>query len=424
MIKKLINTDLAKHSARLLAGSAGSQLILLAIVPLLSRLYSEEEFGVYFLFLALFNILKKISTLRFELAVVIAKSNFWAINALAVTVLVTFVTSLIFSLLIFPILYLFRLATGENLSLELFLLLPVLLFLTGFFEAISAWNNRQKSYYTMSIGKLTRSVGIGGGQIGFQKISVQNFGLIFGYVLGQFIAVVVLTLISFKDIFRNLKDIRVKRMKIVAYRYRKIPLANTAINVVSNFSNEMPLYMLSRFFSTAVSGLYGMAMKIAGTPTDFLSQSVGQVYFRTAAEQHTQGKNVYVNLKKFLAKLAQIGLIPFFLVLIISPFSGFIFGQNWKDLVYFFPILIVPIYLNFLVQPISSLPTIYERQGTFFVITVISLIIRVLSLFLGYYFFEDFYVSLIFLSVTTSFFRLYTLFWILKIAKTECVKTY
>ena len=47
-----------------------AQAIPLAVSPILTRIYSPDEFGVFAIYIAIFYILSSFSTMRYELAIV------------------------------------------------------------------------------------------------------------------------------------------------------------------------------------------------------------------------------------------------------------------------------------------------------------------------------------------------------------------
>lgn len=59
----------------LIAGSAVSSIILLCITPILTRLYTPEDFGVLSIFTSILYVLMIIVSLRYEAALVLPKEK-------------------------------------------------------------------------------------------------------------------------------------------------------------------------------------------------------------------------------------------------------------------------------------------------------------------------------------------------------------
>ncbi len=414
IFNKLIKNEFVKNVFTLLSGSAVSQIIVFLLMPILTRLYSEELFGVYFIFVSTLNILKKITTLRLELTVVLPKKDFWAINALALSIFTTIITSLLFLIIsIFTkkvILKIYEISAIGN----YIYLLPLTLFFIGIYESFSSWNNRYKEYKKISISKLSYYGTSTASQIAAKFYILTVNGLILGAVFGQMFSTILIFLLSIKNVITHLKDVKIKRIKILLIRYKNIPTFNTLINFITNFSNEIPIYLFTSFYSTIISGLYGIANKIVATPMNMLSQSIGQVFYQKASAQYSNRQDIQPFIKKTILNVLKLGTLPIIAIAAISPFVHFILGEEWKELGQYILILLPSILANFVVQPLTIVPTIVNKQNKFLLLLIIFSAVKILSIWLGLIIFSNPLISLIFLSVSSTIFRIYLSIWIYK----------
>ena len=83
----------ARHVLTLLTGTGLAQLIALAAAPLLSRLYTPEDFGVFALYLSVVSLLAILATGRYELAIVLPEDDDDARHLLALALLISLVVS-------------------------------------------------------------------------------------------------------------------------------------------------------------------------------------------------------------------------------------------------------------------------------------------------------------------------------------------
>ena len=81
-------------------GTFFSQIIPLAILPILTRLYSPEEFGTLALYIAFFSILSVVVTGRYEMAIMLPKKEKDAISLFQISFLFSFIFSIFFLLVI------------------------------------------------------------------------------------------------------------------------------------------------------------------------------------------------------------------------------------------------------------------------------------------------------------------------------------
>lgn len=418
-IKKLKNNEFVKHFLTLLSGSVLAQAILFAITPILTRLYSEEMFGVYMVFASAVMIAKIISTLRLELAIVIAPDEKEAVNIVFLATIINFlVNSLFFTLILIFQPAINKLIGDEKLGWYLYLL-PFSAFLTGFFQTLNYWNNRQKKYKNISAALIGKNTGMSTWNITFGSIGLKNLGLIPGQIFGLIISVTILSVISFKQIFKLTRFVSYKEMFRQLKKYSDIPKYNTSINIVANLGNEAPIFLLTGFFGAATVGLYGMANRLLGTPTDLIGKSIGQVFFRKASEIYNNKQDIYSFLKKTYINLFKVGLFIFIPALIISPFMKYVLGtaHDWTATGYFMMLIIPLSFSKLLNNPVSSIFTILNEQKkiTFYYIAI--LIIRIISIVVGYVLFKNVYATVFLFVISGLLFNIVLIFLYLRMTK-------
>jgi len=188
VFKKFLKNEFLKNSLTLFSGVSVAQAILLAITPILSRLYSNELFGIYFLFTSIIVILKILSTFRIELSIMLPKNDEDSINLLSLA----FLVNIIMNMLFFFFILLFRIFIdslfGEK-SLNIFIyFIPLATFFVGISEILNHWNNRKKHYANISVSKISKSAGQASWNLalGFAKFS--SIGLIPAYIFGFFVS--------------------------------------------------------------------------------------------------------------------------------------------------------------------------------------------------------------------------------------------
>ena len=74
-IEEIKSSEFFNNVFILSSGTALAQLIPVMIAPILSRIYSPEEFGRLALYLAIIQILGSLSTGRYELAILLPKEE-------------------------------------------------------------------------------------------------------------------------------------------------------------------------------------------------------------------------------------------------------------------------------------------------------------------------------------------------------------
>lgn len=86
MLKFLPKSAYARNVITLMTGAGLAQAIPIATSPILTRLYSPEEFGLFSLYMAVASILAVLVTGRYELAILLPKRDRDAMHILALPI--------------------------------------------------------------------------------------------------------------------------------------------------------------------------------------------------------------------------------------------------------------------------------------------------------------------------------------------------
>ena len=101
IVGKLLKSEFNRNVLTLMTGSTISLAIPIAISPILTRIYTPEDFGVFSLYMAITTIIAVIATGRYELAIMLPKKDENAADILILSLIVSLVISLISFLIIF-----------------------------------------------------------------------------------------------------------------------------------------------------------------------------------------------------------------------------------------------------------------------------------------------------------------------------------
>ena len=158
------------------------------MTPILTRLYSPEEFGPVVLFTAFISIFSNVSGLRFELAIVIAPNDNKAKELLRLSVFLNLIFAIVFTLIgviaYKPLCNVFQLGEAP----WLFLVAPVFA-ITGIVEALMHWNNRERKRKKMSANRIVSASSAAGYKLVHPVLSIiPGDGLIIGHIIGQLAA--------------------------------------------------------------------------------------------------------------------------------------------------------------------------------------------------------------------------------------------
>jgi len=255
----LPKSKLARGIATLMTGTGIAQAIFAGLSPILTRLYSPEDFGVLALYTSLCMILMILITGKYELAIIIPKRSSEAINLVAVTVGLSLLGSLV--LLGIVLIWGAQVAALFNHSeagLWLYLI-PFTTLIIGCYFALNFWTNRRARYKSMAACRVVQSGACGVVQLAVGASKLGLAGLILGQMLGQMFAMLFLLKslpIKERKMFRC---VSFKRMRYVASKYIGYSKYIIPSQVMSVGVTHLPLLLLTMFFGADVAGFYYLA---------------------------------------------------------------------------------------------------------------------------------------------------------------------
>ena len=158
MFRKIKNrSEFSNNVITLMTGSTLSYIVPVLVSPVLTRIYTPEDFGLYAIFLAIISIIGSISGGRYELAIMLPENDDDSANIVVLCMLInSFITFLIFVLLFFFDDVILSLLNIEISNLWLYLI-PTTIFISGCYNILVYFNNRFKDYKNISNTLIIRS---------------------------------------------------------------------------------------------------------------------------------------------------------------------------------------------------------------------------------------------------------------------------
>jgi len=93
-------SEFSRNVLTLMTGTTIAQAIPIAISPIVTRIYTPEDFGIFALFIAIITIFGSIANGRYELAIMLPKKDEDAINIFALGFIIISVMSLFLLILV------------------------------------------------------------------------------------------------------------------------------------------------------------------------------------------------------------------------------------------------------------------------------------------------------------------------------------
>jgi lipopolysaccharide exporter len=327
MISKLRNSAFAKDTAVLGLGTIGAQVVAIAAMPVLSRLYSPVEFGLLAIFIAVSSIVATAVTLRFETAVLLPKGD--TESDYIVMLSLTLAVLLAGSLSLFTVLISEKVLSVIGVR-ELGRWFPVAV-LAGLGGAVvatgSAWFNRRRAY-----GDLARLRVV-------QSASAVIIGIVLGYsgagyglIIAQVVALVIVCALIAMQVLPRMQRWSYRSMLAVATAHRAAPRFLLPTALLDVVSIQLPLFLISAWFSNEASGQFSMAWRTVALPITLIGSAIGQVFFQRFAQAWPDVVSSRRLLFSTWKTLGLLGLLPVVLLVAYGePLFIFILGEAWGE---------------------------------------------------------------------------------------------
>jgi len=398
---------------KLVSGSVASQILAILLVPLVTRIYSPDDMGVFQLFVAVSGILVIFSTFSYQFAIMLPKSEEDSANIFFLSlILVTFICLLLTAaVIIYPdeIEYIIERIFHTEGSSKYLIYLPAIVFFNGLFFVQNYWLSRKLRFGVIAGSRVLNTLSTKIFQIVTPIWNVSPLGLIAGYTLGYGLADLVM-LKGAKEDLKVFKKVSVKKMKEMAIEYKNFPLFSSWSALANSISPQVPTFLLAFFYSTSVVGYFSLANQVVNMPMGLIGTAIQQVFFQkiSAVKNGNVGGDMKTIVGEVYKKLILMGIFPMILLMILGEeVFTFAFGKNWYISGTYVKILVPWIFLVFLASPISSLYSVYEKQKVWFTYSMALLVSRFVALSIGGIYSKSPEFSLALFSFTGAIFSLW-----------------
>jgi len=406
--------DFLGNVLTLMTGTTIAQLLPILASPILTRIYSPGDFGVYALYISIVSIVSVVVTLRYEFAIVTPKKREDALNILILSLIVSFATSLV--MLIVVLLFhrsIIDIIGNQSLATWLYLI-PLATLLLGIMQTFNYWFNREKLFNILSKSRIIQTFGNILPNIAIGLIYKNEFGLIFGHLLGALVSVVYLlyNLVKVGGVVEELKkSVSLSKIREQALIYKEYPKFNMLSAFLDTMSLQLPALFVGKIYSNTDLGYYNLTTRTISTPLAVVSSSVSQVFFQKISEAYNQNKPLRPIILNTAKYLSLVSLFPLILLLSFGPqLFSFVFGEKWFVAGEFARILGLSYTIKFVVSPLSvaflavgEVRRLFYLQSFRFVCTMLvfllSLNIGIMHFLFLYSLYEFFYYILYFILI-------------------------
>ncbi|AXT61836.1 translocase [Aquimarina sp. AD10] len=396
----------------LVTGTALAQSIPIALSPILTRIYTPEDFGILATYMSLAAVISVVVSLKYDVAIIIPEKDEDSAGITVLSIVIAFVMSTIIFLIIFFFnqeLAVFLVEKNDDVQVfsKWLYFIPLSVLFMGIFNAISFWFNRKTLYKRMATSKVINTAGLTGTQIGTGVLGYTPIGLLLGFVSGRIFSVLYLVNKLRRDNDSVFAKVTRNSMVLLMKRYKRFPYFTLPAEFINVVSNQLPIFVIGKFFGGAILGNYSLMERVLNAPISLLGRSVLDVFKQRASEDYVKYGNCKDIFIKTLKTLMLLSIFPTILLFFLSPFIfGFIFGKEWSMAGEFAQIFSILFFFKFTASPLSYMFNIAEKQHYDMFWQIGLLIFAVISFVIGIHY-NDIKTALI--SFVISYSLLYML---------------
>jgi len=364
--------NLLRDIGKMLNGTVISQLLPLAVLPILSRIYTLNDFADFALFLSICTVASIVFSMRLELAIIKAEfkgeiSAILYLSGLCIIVLATmalFMGVSIIKLFSFNFLWLYLFALSSALFLALFNLYQNYLI-------------RHEQYSQAATLVVVRSLIFTSTSVGFGYIS--NRGQVYAFILSY----AAISLFIFLTMKKSLNSFSWLKIKYVIHKYKKYFTFVTPHASYNMLIMHAPIYILTIFYSSTIVGLYSMTYRLLAAPIGFISLAAHKVIYQRFSQLSIKNNffSCWRLMKKLLMLLSLLMVCIFsFFIYVGDSLIPWVLGQKWAECYAFLVVLSPWLFIRSIAGVFSFAPLLKELQGSALIVEIVYGIIVFLIL--------------------------------------------
>lgn len=381
-IGSILRTSLFRDTSRLLSANVLAQAVALLIYPLLTRLFSTDDFGLFNLFLTIGGILALFATAQYEYAVPLPRSHrqaAWCVHSalpwlcivLALCVLALPFADGVASLFDAP-----RLA-------DVLWLMPFYVAGLSLWALMRFWLVRQRRFDRVSTYQVDQSLLNAGMKVGSGYVHF-GLGLVYASVIAPLLSLAITMARLPRRMLAPLFSVERRGVRYAMRRYRNFPFFSLPKSLIGNLAGNLPLLVMSPAFGLSTVGLLGMALTLSFSPINIICVSLSQVFYQRTSLLVQQRRPAAYICRQYVIWAAAVALPCFAALYFVLPWlCGWLLGSEWTEVGHYIRVMLPWLFMVLIDNAINFIPDIFDRQRGSLVFVVACVALQVVALFVG-----------------------------------------
>ncbi|MEW6707261.1 MAG: lipopolysaccharide biosynthesis protein [Pseudomonadota bacterium] len=346
------SAGLVRATLTLLAGGAVAQAVPLLLGPLLTRLYTPQEFGHYHLFSAVAANIAVVACARYEFALPLERSDEQATALRALCRWVLLAITLISMLA--------GAAWAWSLQDTWPLWLPVGVFVLGALSLATLDATRDQRFNALAAGRVVQH---GGGSAAQAVAGVFQAGL-HGLIVAPLLAgAATLAVLGWR--WKGGWGLAWSRLRSVAVAHRQFPLLNTPHAFAGALQDTAAVALIAAWQGPAAAGFWGLTLRYLKAPATLVGGAVSQALYPKLAQAGDRATPASrAATVRVMGTLALVALPIVALLVAFGPWAfERAFGAPWREAGELARALAPYIGLHFVASPLAVVTMAWKAQG-------------------------------------------------------------
>lgn len=370
----------------LMSGTIPAQFAMVLSAPVLTRLYDPIDFAMYAIFAVGVNLITSIAPGRYEFALVLPDDETEAINLFTLAMGLSFLVAVG----TFGLAVAFRpwFKSWFDLASDgywIWLVAPGV-WANSWFNVIAKWQSRKERFRNMAQAQVGGTVATLGIQIAMGVLASAPTGisLMCGYLLGRFIATLMMCWNARADLIHLRPNIALQAIRTGARRYWHFPAFSGVGILVGRAAHEVPKLMLAAWFTPQLLGYFSLGVRVLATPAELIGRAVADVLFPRISRCRYDSNRSRTLLKKVCLHMSLVVLPPMLILLLWADWIfTIIFGTEWAPAGHYAKLMIPMVASQFIVTPIRNAMQAFEKQHIVLVWHIVFLVLSVVAFAAG-----------------------------------------
>ena len=358
------NGTLTRAVMALAGASALAQVFSLLVAPILTRIYTPDDYGALAVFNSLLGMTLIFATFRYELAVVLPREDDRALDVLALCIAILVTMTAVAGLAVWYLGDWLASVMDSPALMPWMWLIPVGVLSLGLYRVLSHWTLRRKRYKELARTKFSQSILGTSTMLAVGAVYAGPLGLLLGAIISQAAGVFLLQRDAVAAARKRTSRLSIERLTSAAYEYREFPLFASGAALLNTLAPSLPPLLLSALYAPEVAGWFGLAGKVVFMPLKLVGIALGQVFLSEAADIMRNRPN---DLPGMFSRVTKRMLLPGAAIPVggaISPFAfPILFGPEWAMAGTYAACMSVFCALQIVVSPISTIVFVRKRVG-------------------------------------------------------------